>query len=191
MNESPKRTRKGKLLVLAGFLIAGSWALHHHSQSLIPILEQEKANRDSIAKLNGQLESARRDLDAIKASERRATGARAELIQWSQERPMGPPIVWFPGKLKEHLHRLGITEAGIRLNTELPEPGVSEFTRTYWHVNLPPQEGLQSITALLSAVAEIERLEPWVKIMDCVFHSDADAKSSTAGGFNVEALIRK
>jgi hypothetical protein len=84
---------------------------------------------------------------------------------------------------------MGVADAQIRLNTEVPEPGLPGFKRTCWNVNLPPQDGLRSVTAALLAVREIEQRDRFVKILDCSIRSNPREPARPVGAFNVEVLI--
>ena len=191
MSASPPPSTKTTWLLGSALVAAALWAGNFHLRSAGLLHEREQANRRKIEALRGQLESARQVIAEIGVIERQAAAAGTELDRWSQERPTGPTVVWFPVWLKAQLNRVGIAEAQIRLNTEVPATGLPGFKRTCWNVNLPPQGGMQNMTALLLAVEEIEQRERFVKILDCSFRSAVVDPHWPAGGFNVEALIRE
>ena len=103
---------------------------------------------------------------------------------------MGSAVVWFPVWLKAQIHPFGVVESQIRLNTEVSEPGLAGFRRTYWNVNLPPQAGMRNMTAAVLAVKAIEQRGRFVKVLDCSFHSNTEEPHWPAVSFNVEALIQ-
>lgn len=191
MSASPPRSRMRIWLLSGGLLGLALWNGHLQLQAHGALREREQANRRRIAALRGQLESAHLAMEEIKVIAQQEATARAELDRWSRERQSGPTVVWFPLWLKAQLRRVGIVEAQIRLNIEVPEPGLPGFKRTCWHVNLPPQAGLRSMNEVMLAVKEIEQRERFVKILDCTFLAATAEPHWPAGGFNVEALVRE
>ena len=191
MSVSPKRSKTSVWLARVGLFGVALMGGHFLLQSQGALREREQASRRKTAELRERLENAREAITEIREMEQQAASARADLDRWSHERSSGPTVVWFPLWLKAQLHRFGVVESHIRLNTEVPEPGLSGFKRTCWNVILPPQSGMRNMTAALLAVNEIEQRERFVKVLDCSLRSDAEEPHWPAVSFNVEALIRE
>jgi hypothetical protein len=183
---------KMKRWLMAGMLVGALvWTYHMHRKSLGPVIEREQANRLRLTELNGQLERANEVLHQARVAAAHANNARMKLAGWSEDSSSRPVLVWFPERLKAHLRKFEISNADIRLNSEVPEPGVKGFKRTYWHVHLPPQDGLLGVVPLLRAVAEIEREERFVRVLDCSVLAGSEELRRPGGTLNIEALIRE
>lgn len=185
----PKASMKTIWLVGTGLVGLALWSGQIQLRSYKIFRERDEANERKAAELHRQLESAHRTIGEVKEIEQQAAAVRTGLDRWATERQTGPTVVWFPGWLKAQLLRRGIAEAQIRLNTEVPEPGLPGFKRTCWNVNLPPQEGVRSMTALLLAVRDIEQRDRFVKILDCSIRAVPEEPARLVGAFNVEVLI--
>ncbi len=190
MKRNSPRAKFVFVLFVAGLMCYSGWTLVEHRRSMRPIVVGELANRLRLAELEGQLADARKEIDGKTEIERQTASAREDLLRWSNGKvPVGPSKVWFPVWLKERLESIGITESQIRLNTEIPEPGLSGFKRSFWNVNLPAQAGLSDIPKLLLALQDIQEREPLIKILDCTLHPGPEGLHSLTGTFNVEAIV--
>jgi len=175
---------------LAGGAVLGvAWWFYSHW--LVPLQQREVECQKTLAETRQRLSDAKMQIQEIAKEEQAAAGTRSLLNSLQNGIPKEPTAVWLPVRLKAHLDSAGITEAGIRLNSAIPEPGVPDYERTYWNLNRPRQEGMRTMGAVLLAVAEIEKQEPFVKILDVSFNADPEAPHWFAGGINVTALVPK
>lgn len=175
---------------LAGGAVLGvAWWFHSHW--LIPLQRREVECLKTLADVRQRLSDAKAEIHEISKQEQVAAGTRGLLHSLQHGIPKEPTAVWLPVRLRAHLRSAGIADAGIRLNSEIPEPGVPDYERTYWHLNLPRQEGMRTMGGVLLAVTEIERQEPFVRILDVSFSADPEEPHWFAGGFNVTALVPK
>ncbi len=172
----------------AGAAMVGvAWYFNTHW--LVPLRLREAESRQKLADARQRISDSKGKIREIGVEEHAARAARASLDSLQRDIPKDPTPVWLPVRLKKHLRSAGIAEAGIRMNVAIPEPGIPGYERSYWHLNLPRQEGMRTMSGLLLAVAEIERQEPFVRILDVSFSSDSDEPHWPAGGFNVTALV--
>lgn len=189
MRKNPTRFKSAFALFTAGVMGFSAWAFMERGKTMRPIIAKEHSNQLGLAKLATQLADARKELDGKPELERQTASVRTELLRWSGKVPVGSAKVWFPDWLKEQLTSLGIKESQIRLNSEVPEPGLSGFKRTFWHVSLPEQAGLKNIPKFLLALQELDQRERLMKILDCTLQAGPDGQQSPTGGFNVEAIV--
>lgn len=176
--------------VLAGGVVLGT-AWWFHSQMLVPLQQRERECLRAIDDVQRRLTDARAVLQEIRDRETKVASAGAALDPLRGEAPKDPTVIWLPERLKKDLHSGGIAEAGIRVNSALPEPFAGGYERTYWHINVPQQPGIPNMNAALLAVTEIERQESFVRILDLTFRADPDEPHRPAGSLNVSAIVRK
>lgn len=172
-----------------GAVLGVAWWFHSHW--LVPLQQREVGCLKALADVRQRLNDAKVQIQEIGNQEQAAAGTRSLLNSLQAGIPKQATAVWLPVRLKTHLRSAGIAEAGIRLNSTTPEPGVPGYERSYWHLNLPRQEGMRTMAGALLAVAEIERQEPFVRILDVSFSADPEEPHWSAGGFNVTALVPK
>jgi hypothetical protein len=162
--------------------------------------KQEKAAGDARALLDSLQGDVPKDSAAVWLPLRLRTHLRNAGITEARIR-VNPAMVesvvadseqtFFAGKLRTHQRTGGIAEGGIRAAATVREPGVPGYERTYWQLNLPGQDGMRSMSEVLQAVAEIERQEPSMRILDLSFVAASEAPHWPAGEFNVTALVPK
>jgi hypothetical protein len=172
-----------------GAVLGVAWWFHSHW--LVPLQHREVESLKALADVRQRISEAKAKIREIGEQEQAAGGARGLLESLRDDVPKEPTAVWLPVRLQKHLRTGGISEAGIRLNSTIPEPGVTGYERTYWHVNLPMQDGTRTMNGLLLAVGEIERQEPFVRILDISFVSGSEEPHWPVGGLNVTALVPK
>lgn len=176
-------------IVAGGVALGAAWWFHTHW--IAPLRQRETECQQAVADVQQHLSDAKAELKEIGREEQEVAHARGLLDSLHADVPKGPTVVWLPVRLRTHLRSAGIAEAGIRINSVVPESGVAGYERTYWHLNLSKQEGMQNMSAVLLAVAEIERQAPFVRILDVSFCADNKEPHWPVGGFNVTALVPK
>ena len=176
--------------VLTGAVLVGSlWFFH--SKAITPLRLLEKDSRKSLAELREHLDSARKSIGEIKDSEREAGKALSELNGLLGPRTEDSVMVSFPESLKEHFLRFGIQVSVVRLNATRDEPDLSGYQRVYWSVGLPVAEADRNATGLLLAVAELEKQDRFIKVVDFALQRDAEDPRLRTASINLLALVRK
>ncbi len=177
--------RRAFVLAAVGVLGFSAWVFVEHRKSMRSIGAREQSNQIRLAELATRLADARKAIDGISEIEQQTASVRSGLVRWSGQVSSAAAKVWFPVWLKEQLQSIGISEAQIRLNTEIPEPGLSGFKRSFWNVNLPEQAGLSDIPKLLLRLQEIEQRGSTFKFLDCNIRT---GQRSPTAVFNVEVI---
>lgn len=175
--------------LIGGALLGAAWWFHSHF--LVPLQQREVGCLQKLAEVRQRIGEAKARIDEIGKQESATASARDLLDSLKGNFPKEPTVVWLPLRLKTHLRGAGITEVGIRVNSALPEPGAPGFERSFWNLNIPRQEGMQTMNGLLLALKEIERQESFVRILDLSFVADSAPPHWPAGGLNVTALVPK
>jgi hypothetical protein len=176
-----------RLAVVGGAILGIAWATY--SVSIAPLQRSERELLGTLTDRRERIDAARKTIEEIKQQEQATAGARAELQRLHRDLPAGSVMSWFPSRMKQHFDRLGISDSVTRLNNALDEPEMPGYQRTYWAVDLPIQGAARDISSLLIAVAELEKAEPIVKVIDLAIRQDDD--SHRIAVINVTALVRK
>ena len=176
-------------------LLTGSAALGaawwFHSHWIVPLQRCEVESQQTLAQSRARLSDAREQIR--KTSERAPEAARVNALLKALHSgiPGEPTAVWLPVRIEKHLRSAGIVDTVIRMNATSPEPGIAGYERSFWNLNVPRQERMKNLDGVLLELADIESKEPFVRILDLYFHSEAEHQHSPAGGVNVTALIPK
>lgn len=186
---SGPRSISVRQFLAAGAVLGAAWCIHSHW--LVPVQQREAECLQALADVRQRLGDAKAKIQEIRRQEQAAGGARGLLASLRDNVPEEPTSVWLPVRLRAPLRSAGIEEAGIRMNSAIPDPSVPGYERTFWHLNLPRQDGMKTMGGVLLAVAEIERHEPFVRILDVSFATDSEEPHWPAGGLNVTALVPK
>lgn len=160
-----------------------------YRQWIVPLQHRQATELQEVAEVRERLRNAQEEMGGIKTQEQEANRIRSALNSVHANVPIGPAIAWFPPRLKTQLANRGV-QAEVRLNSSAPEPGLASFERTYWHLSLPQQAGVRTMTDALLAVAQIEQQDNFVKILDFSFSETGDT-GSTVGRVNLKAFVRK
>lgn len=177
-------------LILTGSVVlcAGWWFRGHR---LVPLEQREAESLHALAGARQRLGTAKETIQGMNAQKQEAARTLGSLDALNRDIPKDPTLVWLPVRVKAHLQKGGVDEATIRINSAMPDPVVAGYERTNWHVHLPSQDGMRNMAGVLLALAEIERQEPFVRILDVDFHAGSEAPHWPTGGFNVTALVPK
>ena len=177
-----------RLLAVGGAVGVAWWAA---GQLTASFHEREKDDRRAIAGLRERIAIARHAFREHQALERDATLAREEIGSPQGALPPGPSLLWFPKLAKEHFHRFGIRESVARVNTVADEARLAGYERTYWAVEMPAGSTAKEIRAACIAVAEIERLDPFIRVLDMAIQPSADDPRRSIVMMNAAVLSRK
>lgn len=176
------------LLAVGGAVVVAWWA---GGQLTASFHESEKEDRRVIAGLQERIATKRNALREHQALERDATGVRDELGSLPGGLPPGPSLLWFPRLAKEHFPRFGIKESVARVNIVVAEAGMPDFERTYWAVEMPTGNTAKEIRAACVAIAELERIDPFIRVLGMAIQPNADDSSRRIVMMNVSVLSRK
>lgn len=187
----PARLTYFRRIAAGGAVLAAAWCFH--SQWTAPLRRCELEQTQGLADVRQRIADARTEIrEALnQEQEQGKMNARMELNSLRGGQPGEPAVVWLPARLRSDLARFGIQGAAVRQNSAVPEPGLHGYERTYWRLTLPPQGGARTMTGILLAVADIERADRGLKVLDFSFQCDAAEPHWPAGGFNISALVRK
>ena len=189
MIDNPERSSAGGWVCVTLLLamVAGGF----YRGSIVPMRERLAENQRRIAELSGNVEHAKKRIKETQEMERRASGARAELVRWNRQRAAASAMVWFPENLKGYFRRFGIVDAVTRLNTVRPEPELPGYQRSYWAVDLPIQDGTVEFGKVLMAVGELEQAEPHVRVLDFAVRRDSANPARRTAVINLSTLARR
>jgi hypothetical protein len=180
-------TRRSCMAIVCLALVAGQ---AFYSLQIAPLREQERAARRAGEALQGKIAEASGVVHEVHRLGEQASRAYTNLTALHAHQPSGSIHLWFPAQMKKHFSTLGI-EAVTRLNTTAKEPGQPDFERTYWAVELPVGNSTADVRAACLAIAEIEPLDPAVRVLDTVIRPVAGDPIRRAAVINVSVLSRK
>ena len=166
-------------LILGVLCLLAAWIFYR--QSIVPLRDRERDTQRKLADLRAQIGSASSMLDELRALRQGAALGAAALERLQGELPRGSVMAWFPTRVRQSFARSEIPVSSIRLNTAQPVPGLSRCESAFWHLVVPISSASRGITGLLFALSEIERQEPFVRVLDFSVNADpADPKRGTA-----------
>jgi hypothetical protein len=146
--------------------------------------------RESLA-LRQRIGEARRVVEETQALEVQASREQNELRAIQGNFPPTSALVWFPQRVTQHFGVIRGTQTATRLNTALDEVGLPGFERTYWAVEMPVGMTSEEIREICIAIAEFERLESAVRVLDVTIRPDADDPTRRLMIMNVAVLAPK
>ena len=169
--------------------LAAGWAWH--AQWVAPLQEKESAHRRAAAGLKERIGEAQRVIGEVRALEVRKDSERHETQALFASQPNDSAVVWFPERMKQHFERAGLGGAVTRLNTILDEAGLPGFERSYWAVEVPIGAATQKVLEACLSVAEIEPLDPSIRVLDVAIHPESGDPTRGHVVVNVALLSRK
>src|SRR5436190_17487588 len=125
------------------------------------------------AALKERIADARRTIAELQEQEARAKQERVKLDAIHEGAPPTPALVWFPRRVKQHFQQF---EPGptTRLNTSVDEAALPGFERTYWAIEMAAGKTSSEAREICIAIAEFERLNPSVRVVDVAIRPDTD-----------------
>ena len=157
-------------LLTAAICLGAAWLFYR--QWILPVQAGEKDTHGKIAELRGQIDAADKEIEAIQALKSRAAMGAAELGRLHGEVHQGAVMAWLPVQIQQAFAQAENPVSSVRLNTTLLASGLPGCERSYWHVVAPFDPARRGIAGLLVAVNEIERQEPFVRLLDFSVKSD-------------------
>ena len=161
------------------------------SPLITPYRELEKADRETIAGLRGQLNDAHSLIDNARTLESKTEALRSQMDRLDREIPGPSEQGLLPEQVKKHFARFGLSVSLVRMNRVEEEFDLSGYDRGYWSVSLPIANAQAKVAESLLAAAEFEQQHPFVKMRDFVIQPDPDNPQGRIALLNLEALIRK
>ena len=105
--------------------------------------------------------------------------------------PVGSAQVWLPELVRKHFKAVGHEVAIVRLTSLHEVPETQEFQRGYWSVGLPVDEAGDDVPGLLSAVAQFESQNSYVRVLDFTIGTDPENPGKRIAGMNLTTLVCK
>lgn len=187
--ETGKQWMRRGVVAVCGLALAAGWQVY--GRLIAPLKELATEARRDVTDLRGRIDGAQKTIAEIQLLEQSASGARGELQSFQADIPPGSPLVWFPPRMEKHFGRMGLSRAVTRLNTALDEPGLPDFERTYWAVELPVGNSSGEFRRACLAIAEIEPVDPSIRVLDVEIRRDANDPTRHLMVMNVAILARK
>ncbi len=176
-------------LFTAAICLGAAWFFYR--QWILPVQASEKDTQGKIAELRGQIDLATKELEAIQALKNRAALGATELGRLHGEVHKGAVMAWFPVQIRQAFAQAENPVSSVRLNTTLLASGLPGCERSYWHVVAPYEPARRGIAGLLLAVNEIERQEPFVRLLDFSVKSDPADLSAGVAEMNFVVLAEQ
>ena len=156
----------------------------------------EQGNRYSrtreSAKLHGKIVEAQRLIaDSIHFDARLLEKAAPSELPLNTNLPVGSAQVWLPELVRKHFKAAGHEVAIVRLNSLHEMPESREFQRGYWSVALPVDDTGDNVPGLLTAVAQFERQNSYVRVLDFTIGTDPENPGKRIAGMNLTTLVSK
>lgn len=166
-------------LLAAALCLGAVWLFYR--QWILPVQAGEKDTHSKIAELRAKIASANKEIESLQLLKNRAAIGTAELGRLQGEVHKGAVMAWFPVQIQQAFAQAENPVSSVRLNTTLLASGLPGCERSYWRVVAPFEPARRGIAGLLLAVNEIERQEPFVRLLDFSVKSDpANAKAGVA-----------
>ncbi|MGB8166835.1 MAG: hypothetical protein WCF18_05050 [Chthoniobacteraceae bacterium] len=178
---------RGMLIISVGAAVVW-WG---GGQLIAPYLGRAQVTRSAIDELREKIDGARTAIREAQKLDNAAEAMRWQIERMDQEIPAGPGMVWLPELVKQHFAAFGLTVSIVRMNTVREEPEMPGYSRGYWSVGLPILDGNHNAEGSLLAVAEFERLHPFISVLDFAIRADPENPQRRLAVLNVAAFIRK
>lgn len=189
MNDATNQSKLVRAVLGASGVAAMAWWAC--GQLVAPSIEREKADRSAITSLQERIERARIAIREVQALESGSAAVHATVAQLEKEMPAQAAKVGLPELVKQQFGEFGLSVAIVRMNAVREEPVLPGYSRGFWSVAVPIQEGDHSAAGSLLAAAEFEQRHPFVKVVDFAIRPDPENPSRRIALLNVAALIRQ
>ncbi len=156
-----------------------------------PLRQQEAKILRDVAALSRRIDAARKTIAEVQAQEKDVEAIRSKAERLQADCPPGSPVVWVPSLLRDHFARSGAAVLLTRLNAIQDEPNLPGHARGFWSAALPIDEAGHDIAALLEEVADLERQNPCVRVLDFAVRPDPENPGHRVALLNLTALSRK
>jgi hypothetical protein len=163
----------------------------YRSAFLSPLREKEAVLQRDAANLSERIEKAKKTIAEVRAAEEGAAPIRQQLEKLQEDLPVGSTMVALPALVKAHFARAGVAVRLIRLNTTQNQPDIPGFERGFWSVALPIDENGRNVAKLLMAVTDLDRENPFIRILNFAIRPDPENPRERMASLNVTSLIRK
>lgn len=175
--------------VLGLLTLASGWAFH--VRWIAPLQEKESTHRSAAAGLRERIGEAQKAIAEVRVLDTRRDAERHEIKALFASHPNDAAVVWFPERMKQHFTRAGFAGAVTRMNTTRAEAGLPGFERSFWAVEVPVGASSQKALEACLAVAEIEPLDPAIRVLDVTVHPPTGATAERHVVMNLALLSRK
>ena len=169
--------------------LAAGWK--YESASLDMLRNREAAALREIADLSGRIEKAEEVLASGRDEQGEADRIESELKRLQGELPTGSAMVSLPAMVKGHFESRGVPVQVIRLNTTREEPEIPGYERDFWSVAIPIEEAGRNMTKFLRAVADLDRENPFLRILELAVRPDPVNPGRRLATLNVTTLVQK
>ena len=143
------------------------------------------------ADLHGRIVEAQRLIAEVDTLDIRQHLSASEGIPLSANLPSGSAQVWLPELVKKHFTNAGLDVSIVRLNSLLDIPETRNFQRGYWSVGVAVEENGKNIPDLLTAVAQFERQNTFIKVLDFSVAQDPENPGKRIAGVNLTTLVAR
>lgn len=188
MTAKDDRSRTILRLCVTGAMI--TTVLLIYTRAVAPLQEAEWSSQQRKVELQTRTAAARATIQAIKIQEQNSARAQAE-VNRRYHKQGGAAVVWFPQRVKEYFDQSGIPNSVTRLNTTRDEPELPGYERTYRAVDIPHEAGAAVLGVLLPAVANIEEVEPTIRVMDVALRPSPEDPRRSTMVLNLSAVVAK
>lgn len=175
--------------IFGALTLAAGWAFH--TRWITPLQENENGHRLAAAGLKARIAEAQNVIGEVRTLEEKRNAERREIQALFAGHPNDSAVVWFPERMKQHFDRAGFAGAVTRLNTTRDEAGLPGFQRSYWAVEVPVGATSQNALDACLSVAEIEPLDPSIRVLDVTVRPATGDSSPRRVVMNLALLSRK
>lgn len=162
-----------------------------YRKSVAPLRQRETETLRDARELRERVADAQKTIAENRARRMDAEGIRGEIEQAQADLPSGSAGVAFPAWVKEQFGRSGIGVPVVRLTAAQDEPNASGYERGFWSVDLPIEDADRNVTKLLVVVADMDRENSFVRVLDFDIYPDPEKPGSRVGSLNLATVLRK
>lgn len=177
--------------VVAACAVASTVAWIVHSRAVAPLRGSETEAARNVAELKGHIENALSTIAEIRKEEEDAGKSRNEFEQMQGDLPTGSPLVWLPPLVSETFTSSGLPSPLVHLKSNREDPEIPSCERRSWLVRLPIDNVSRNIAPLLLAVADLDHLNPFVRVLDFAIRPDSGSPSKRSAVLHVAILSPK
>jgi hypothetical protein len=143
------------------------------------------------AELHGRIVEGQRFVAEAEKLEFRAVEATRPRALVDIDLPPGSAQVWLPPMVKKHFANAALEVSVIRLNSIQEIPETPNFRRGYWSIGVPVEEDGKNIPAVLTTLAQLEKQNPYLRVLDFSIAADPENPGKRIAGMNLTTLVAR
>jgi hypothetical protein len=134
--------------------------------TIVPGMEHGKAMGSEVVELGMRSDKLSQEIKRLQLLEEEAAAAREQAANLGIDAPSGSPMIWIAAHLQNHFERFGYAKPAVRFTSAQPEAELPGYQRMCWTIGLPLTRAPRDFQKALLAVAELEKAEPRMRLIE-------------------------